>query len=54
MLERGSPWLELAGGASWDRGDVLFLDLGLGTLLKAGLHTWDGRFMYMTFQCNVH
>lgn len=23
----------------------MFLDLGLGTLLKAGLHAWDGHFL---------
>lgn len=34
--------LGIVGGATWNRSDVLFLDPGLGTQLKAGLHSSDG------------
>lgn len=37
-------WLGIVGEASQGRRDVLFLDPGLGTQVKAGLHTWMGTF----------
>lgn len=41
--------LGIVGGASWSRSEVLFLDPGLGTQLKAGLHDSDGCLYVSNF-----